>query len=324
MMMNSSKFLFLTTMLMGITMSVSSNNWIMIWCGLEISLVSIIPQMINKYVMSSESMMKYFIVQSISSSMLMLGLMIMIMKGDYNYDFMLTTALLVKMGVSPFHNWVLTVIEGIELFMVLLLLTINKIAPITLMTYFNSMYSLIILLTILTGAIMGLNQSSMKKIIGYSSIFNMGFILVVMKYSLMWIFYLSIYSMLIGFVIFYMHIQKISFMNQMAFSEMIINKMSLWMNMLSMGGMPPLIGFSIKYMVMMQMIKSNMMTMIVIMIMASLLVMFFYLRIAFVSLMSNSLMQKTKLLKLNEFSSWMMILNLMALPMLMFSKNLMI
>nr|UGN61563.1 NADH dehydrogenase subunit 2 [Paracyba sp.] len=320
--MNSSKLLFMTTMVLGIIMSISSNNWITIWCGLEISLVSMIPLMINKSVNSSESMMKYFIVQSISSSMLMLGLMTMIMKGDYNYGYILTTALIMKMGVVPFHNWVLTVIEGIEFIMILIMLTINKIAPITLMSYFNNSFTVIVMLTVMTGAIMGVNQSSMKKIIGYSSIFNMGFIIMVMKNSLMWISYLTVYTVLISYLMFYMFMQKISFINQMAFSEMTMNKISLWMNMLSMGGMPPLIGFSIKYMVMIQMIKTQMISLVVIMIMASLLVMFFYLRMTFVSLMANSLIQKTKLMKMNELSSWMMIINMMAMPMLMLTKSL--
>nr|YP_010583104.1 NADH dehydrogenase subunit 2 [Opamata lipcowa]UGN61550.1 NADH dehydrogenase subunit 2 [Opamata lipcowa] len=321
MLMNSSKLLFMSSMCMGIIMSISSNNWIMMWCGLEISLVSIIPQMINKYIKSSESMMKYFIVQSISSSMLMLGLMIMIMKGDYNYDYMLTSALLIKTGVSPFHNWVLTVLEGIEPFMMLILLTINKMAPLTLLSYLTSNYTLVAMMTILTGAIMGINQSSMKKIIGYSSIFNMGFMLTAMKKSMMWILYLTIYSLLMLYVIMYMNKQKISFINQMTFSELITNKISLWMNMLSMGGMPPLIGFSIKFMIITQMIKLKMMTLMSIMIMSSLLVMFFYLRMTFVSLMTKSTIQKSKLTKLNKLSSWMLIINLMTMPTLMLSKT---
>nr|WRY72448.1 NADH dehydrogenase subunit 2 [Warodia biguttata] len=320
MLINSSKLLFLTTMCMGIIMSVSSNNWIMIWCGLEISLVSMTPLMINKSVNSSESMMKYFIMQSISSSMLMLGLMTMIMSGDYNYGYMVTTALMIKMGVAPFHNWVLTVLEGLECIMIIIMLTINKIAPITLMSYLNSTFNMIILLTAMTGALLGLNQSSMKKIIGYSSIFNMAFILAVIKYSSMWFYYLIIYSVLISYLLIYMNQYKISFINQMAFSEKMENKISLWMNMLSMGGMPPLIGFSIKYMVMVYMITNKMNFLMTFMVMASLLVMFYYLRMSFMALMSNSLIQKNKLLKINKLSSSITVFNMMTMPSLMLSK----
>nr|YP_009775984.1 NADH dehydrogenase subunit 2 [Paraahimia luodianensis]QJA16294.1 NADH dehydrogenase subunit 2 [Paraahimia luodianensis] len=322
-MMNSSKMLFMMTMWLGIIISISSNNWIMIWCGLEITLVSIVPQMINKSNNSSESMMKYFIVQSISSSILMLSLMTMIMSGDYNYSYLMTTALLIKMGVAPFHNWVLTVIEELEHYMIMIILTVNKIAPVTIMSYFNNKLNLIIMLTILTGSIMALNQSSMKKIIGYSSIFNMGFMITALKNSMMWIMYLFVYSILISYLLMYMYLNKIKFINQMIMSEMLVTKMTMWMNMLSMGGMPPLIGFSIKYMIMMYMIKSKMIVTISIMIMASLMVMFFYLRMMFSSFMINSLINKNNLLKINKISSWMLIINLISLPILMISTNFM-
>nr|QZZ18310.1 NADH dehydrogenase subunit 2 [Eurhadina jarrayi] len=319
---NSSKMMFFSTMMMSITLSISSNNWIMIWCGLEISLVSIIPMMINNMMISSESTMKYFIVQSISSAMLMLSMMIMIMKGDYNYDYILMTALLMKTGVAPFHNWVLTVVEGLSLNMMLILLTINKIAPITIMSYNCQSLTMIIMVTVTVSAILGLNQNSIKKIIGYSSIFNMGFLIAVLKSNWMWMFYLLIYSTLMFMLVVMMKLTKIKFVNQMIFMGLFNNKLSLWLTMLSTGGMPPLMGFSIKYMVMLNMISNKMILLMIIMLMTSLIVMFFYLRMTFVSMMNNSMMIKNKLFVLNEMSSMMIILNITTLPMIMYVKML--
>nr|UFK32205.1 NADH dehydrogenase subunit 2 [Agnesiella roxana] len=321
MMMNSSKMLFYTTMLMGIMMSISANNWIMVWCGLEISLISFIPLMVTKLLISSESTMKYFIVQSISSSMLMLSMLIMVMKGDYNYNYMLTTSLLIKMGVAPFHNWVLTIIEGLDLMMVMILLTINKIAPITLMSYILTTMMIIICLTILTGSIMGLNQNSIKKLIGYSSIFNMGMLISIMKFNLMWSLYLMVYSILLIMLYSIMKVSKINFINQMVFSENLSTKLSLWLTMLSMGGMPPLLGFSIKYMVMMTMIVMKYISLIILMVMASLMTMFFYMRMMFLSIMNNSTINKIKLFNLNEMSTWTIMINMFSLPMVMVIKT---
>nr|WRY72474.1 NADH dehydrogenase subunit 2 [Aguriahana wutyshana] len=318
--MNSSKMLFLTTMVMGITMSISSSNWIMIWCGLEISLISFIPLMINKLTISSESMMKYFIVQSISSSMLMLGMLIMIMSGDYNYDYMLLTALLIKSGVSPFHNWVLTVLEGLSLSMLMIMLTINKIAPLTLMSYLTNKTMMIIIITVLVGAILGLNQNSIKKMIGYSSIFNMGFILSVLKFNLMWIFYLTIYSIMLLMMMVILNVNNVNYINQMVFSETISNKMSLWINLLSMGGMPPLVGFSIKYMSMWYLISMKLVLTISIMVMLSLLIMFLYLRMTFLALMNNSITNKIKMFNSNEISMYIMCVNTLTLPIMFLVK----
>nr|WRY72487.1 NADH dehydrogenase subunit 2 [Yangida basnetti] len=318
---NSSKMLFYTTMMMGIIMSISSSNWIMMWCGLEISLISIIPLMISKSMMSSESTMKYFIIQSISSAMLMMAMMIMIMKGDYNYDFLLTTSLLISTGVAPFHNWVLTVIEGLNMWMVLITLTINKISPMTLMSYVITSVTMIMWITIMVGSMMGLNQNSIKKLIGYSSIFNMGLILMIIKSNLMWIYYLIIYSVMMMLMIKLMNDMKIMFINQTVYMESMKNKMTLWTNMLSMGGMPPFMGFSIKYLVMNQMIKMNMIPLVSFMMMMSLIVMFFYLRMTFLSIMSSSIIKKSLIFKLNPTTIWMLSTTLMSLPVILLTKS---
>uniref|UniRef100_UPI0030030649 NADH dehydrogenase subunit 2 n=1 Tax=Thailocyba longilobula TaxID=3019674 RepID=UPI0030030649 len=322
MLMNSSKLLFYSTMLLGIFMSISSNNWIMIWCSLEISLMSIIPLMISKLMISSESAMKYFIVQSISSAMLMMAMLTMIMKGDYNYSYMLTTSLLIKTGVAPFHNWVLTVIEGLDLWLMLVTLTLNKIAPLTLISYSTKSMVIIILITMMAGSIMGINQNSLKKLIGYSSIFNMGLILTVIKSNLTWIYYLMIYSMMLMLITTVLMKTKMMFVNQTIFLGSMSNKISIWLNLLSMGGMPPLMGFSIKFMVMNQMINSKLFTLTSMMLMMSLLVMFFYLRITFMSIMNNSLMKKMTLFKITSTSWLTTLINSMSLPIILLMKPL--
>nr|WRY72409.1 NADH dehydrogenase subunit 2 [Eurhadina rubra] len=317
---NLSTMLFYTTMILGIVMSISSNNWIMMWCGLEISLVSIIPLMISKLVISSESVMKYFIVQSVSSTMLMLSMMVMVMSGDYNYNYLLVSSLLIKMGVVPFHNWVLTVLEGLDLMMVFIILTINKIAPLTLLSYVMKGVTIIIIITVVLGSTMGLNQNSVKKVIGYSSIFNMGFIITVLKFNWMWMLYMMVYSMLMIMLMLILMINKIMHINQMIFIEMLINKMSMWVVLLSMGGLPPLIGFSIKYMVMLHMISMKIMSVMLLMLLTSLIVMFFYLRMTFLSIMSNSTTLTTKMFELNEISSMIMLINLIMLPIIISMK----
>nr|QHB74165.1 NADH dehydrogenase subunit 2 [Bolanusoides shaanxiensis] len=317
---NSSKLLFYSMMMTGIMMTISANNWIMMWCGLEISLISFMPLMISKLMISSESSMKYFIVQSISSSMLMLSMLIMVMSGDYNYNYLFTTAMLIKTGVPPFHNWVLTVIEGLELKSMFMLLTINKIAPLTLMSYLIMTITIIILMTIMVGATMGLNQNSVKKLMGYSSIFNMGLILSVIKINTMWMVYLLIYSTILMMMLMIVKKTMSMYVNQMIFSETILNKMNIWISMLSMGGMPPLMGFSIKYMVLMQLIQSKMIITASIMIITSLIMMFMYLRITFMSIMSNSITSKMKLFKLNEMSMMSITINMTTLTILMITK----
>nr|UBT70824.1 NADH dehydrogenase subunit 2 [Eupteryx gracilirama] len=319
---NSSKLLFYSTMMMGIMMTISSNNWIMMWCGMEISLVSFIPLMISKSMMSSESSIKYFIVQSISSSMLMLGVMFMVMKGDYNYKYLMMTALLMKTGICPLHNWVLTVLEGLDFKMTFIMLSFNKIAPLTVLSYMmtSMSMSLVIFLTLILGSIMGLNQNSIKKLMGYSSIFNMGFILSIIKVNLMWMLYLTVYSMLLLMMTNLMINSNINLINQMMFSSSMIISLTLWINMLSMGGMPPFMGFSIKYMVMILLLQNKLNLMISFMLLSSLLVMFFYLRMTFVSSMNNFITNKIKLFYFKKMPMWIIVMNTMTLPMMLMVK----
>uniref|UniRef100_UPI003001EB6A NADH dehydrogenase subunit 2 n=1 Tax=Yangisunda ramosa TaxID=3019675 RepID=UPI003001EB6A len=317
---NLSKMLFYTTMMMGITLTMSSNNWMTMWCGLELSMMSIIPLMISKSMISSESTMKYFIMQSISSAMLMMTMLTMIMSGDYNYSFLLTTSLLVKTGVAPFHTWLLTVIEGLEPWMMMITLTINKLAPLTMISYTTKTIMMIIMLTMILGSVSGLNQNSFSKLIGYSSIFNMGLIMSIIKINLMWIYYLTIYSLMMLMLIFNLIKWKINFLNQSMMSEFLLNKMSMWLNILSMGGMPPLLGFSIKYMVITQLISTKMISLVSMMVMMSLITMFFYLRMSFMSMMNYSIMNKMKLFKLSLTSIMMLMINLLTLPIVMLSK----
>nr|WRY72461.1 NADH dehydrogenase subunit 2 [Zorka maculata] len=322
MMMNSSKMLFSTTMILGIITTTSSNNWIMMWCGLEISMISFIPLMINKKSISSESTIKYFIVQSVSSSILMLGLVFMIMKGDYNYEYMLMTALLVKTGVAPFHNWVLTVLSGLSYNMCLIMISINKVAPLLMMSFLTTSISMIIMITMIVGAVLGINQNSFKKIIGYSSIYNMGLILTIIKSNIMWILYMTVYSIMLFLMIYIIKINYIDFINQMVMMETINNKMSMWMNLLSMGGMPPFMGFFIKYIVLYEMInmKSMMLSMLITLIISSLLVMMFYMRITFLAVMNNLMYCKNKMYNIYETSLWVIVINISMLPILFMIK----
>uniref|UniRef100_UPI0030028C17 NADH dehydrogenase subunit 2 n=1 Tax=Limassolla uncata TaxID=3019672 RepID=UPI0030028C17 len=318
---NLSKIMFMNTFMVGIMMSISSNNWILIWCGLEISMISFIPLMVSKKIISAESSIKYFIVQSVSSSLLMLGMLIMIMKGGYNYDYMVKSSLLMKMGVAPFHNWILTVIEGLKPHMMFIMLTINKVAPITIMSYMLSSMILLICLNALMASIMSINQNSVKKLLTYSSIMNMSFVLIIIKLNLMWTVYFLLYSILLLMMTILMINFKIIYMNQIIMTN---NKMSsnilIWMIMLSMGGMPPLVGFSIKYMVLQVMINTKMYLTLSIMILASLIMMMVYLRLTFISMMNSSLSLKLVSYNMKYSSTMMLIMNFSLIPMIFLMK----
>lgn len=301
-------------------MSIRSNNWIMTWCGLEISMVSFIPLIINKLIISSESSIKYFIVQRVRSIILMLSIMVIIIKGEYNYNYILITSLLIKVGASPFHNWVLTVLEGLNYYSAIILLTIGKLTPLTLINYIKTNLIVPILLTTLIGSIISLNQNSIKKIIGYSSIFNIALIISILKVNLLWIGYLILYSIIIIILIKITINNKTIFINQMVFSDIIVNKLTLWIVLLSMGGLPPLIGFSLKLITISYLTEIKSITLISIIIITSLMIIVLYLRITFISILNNSILNKNKMFNLKRTSIWIIIINLTTIPIALSAK----
>nr|UBS91930.1 NADH dehydrogenase subunit 2 [Anagonalia melichari] len=322
MIMNSTKMLFYTTMIIGVMVCISSNNWMMIWSGLEMSLMSFLPIMIGTNLLSSESMMKYFIIQSLSSSLLMAGLIFIMMNKEMNFIIMIS--LMLKIGMSPFHNWVLSVIEGLDLKSIFFLLTLMKISPMMIMSYMKEMIWISVFISLIVGAIFGINQNSMRKILGYSSIFNIGFVCSCINEMSMWVTYMIIYSFMLLSLIFMIFKLNIYYLNQIMINEFDFKiKISFWLIMMSFGGVPPFLGFMNKLMVFEYMIMNNQYFLLIIMIISSLIVMFYYIRMTYLSIMMSSISLKWNIFSLNYSMLFFMVMNMMIFSLLIFLKLLM-
>nr|AWV83211.1 NADH dehydrogenase subunit 2 [Euterpnosia chibensis] len=286
---NSSNMLFLTFMLIGIVISISSNNWLGCWMGIEINLISFLPIMMNSVsVYSSESMMKYFIIQGMGSSLLFFSLMLMFI---YNMNYLMMISLLIKMGCPPFHLWFPSVMEGLSWFNCFMLSTIQKFVPIMLISYLNLNVTLFIIMSSLWGSLGGLMYSSLRKIIAYSSIYNLGWMIsgtYIINYS--WIIYYLIYSLTLMMVCYSFYIFGMNYLNQFFLVSMDYMKLIFMMIIfLSMGGMPPFMGFFPKMILVYCLILNKMFFVCFILLVSALLVMFFYLRVIFTGLMIYSI-----------------------------------
>nr|ASM41878.1 NADH dehydrogenase subunit 2 [Scaphoideus varius] len=293
--MNSTKLLLANTMMIGVIMTICSNNWVSMWMGLEMSLLSFIPFMQTKNVISSESMIKYFIMQSVASTLLLLSVVIMLVVEAFMMNEMvMSMAMLIKLGSAPFHNWVILIIETMNYLTMIIMLTLLKIPPLLIMFQVNSsMLMLPIILGMIVGSMFGLNQSSMRKTIGYSSIFNMSLVLTSINSFNITIVYMTLYSISLFLLVNTIKYLKINFISQMILNEHnAFMKINLWINMLSMGGFPPLIGFLSKMLVIQLMLQNNEYLLTFLLVMTSMLVMAFYMRLAFTSMISYSTSKK--------------------------------
>nr|WAX39220.1 NADH dehydrogenase subunit 2 [Anaplecta sp. 8 ZQW-2020] len=286
------------TLISGILISISSNSWLGVWMGLEINLLSFIPIMSSTDdMMTTEASMKYFIVQAMASSILIfmittLHLMKMYKTDSSSYSTMLMNIpLLVKLGAAPFHWWFPSVMEGLLWNNCFILLTIQKLAPLMLISYtlnINELSNLIILASVIVGSMGGYNQTSLRKILTYSSINHLGWMIsaTILSKSMMMM-YLIIYSTmnLIMTSIFNStnssHINQIHSMDHYSAPMKILTMLTL----LSLGGLPPLIGFLPKWLMILYMMNTQYLLTITTMIMTSLITLFYYMRLAYATFM---------------------------------------
>nr|YP_010531307.1 NADH dehydrogenase subunit 2 [Mileewa amplimacula]UXX17566.1 NADH dehydrogenase subunit 2 [Mileewa amplimacula] len=317
---NLTNILMYYILMMGVLLSISSNNWMMMWSGLEISLMSFIPLMSGGMI-GSESSMKYFIIQSISSTLLILSILMMITT-KFEYKFIMMISLMLKMGVAPFHNWVLSIINSLEYKLLFMLLSIMKIAPLVMMSYLNYCNDFIIMLSLIIGSIFSLNQNSIRKLLVYSSIYNMAYILSTININYIWTMYITVYSTILLLLVLMMNKMKINYFNQFMMNDFsFLFKMNLWISLLSLGGMPPLLGFLPKLIIMEMMILKKSFILILMMILSSLIVMFFYMRMVFLAFMNYSIMNK-KSLNFSKLSIWSLMINTNMFPFLISLKYL--
>nr|YP_010026603.1 NADH dehydrogenase subunit 2 [Phyllocnistis citrella]QOQ85851.1 NADH dehydrogenase subunit 2 [Phyllocnistis citrella] len=304
---NLNKIFFFFILIFSTLISISSNSWLGCWIGLEINLLSFIPLITNcNNMSSSEASLKYFLIQTIASINFIFFILLNIyFMNFFKYNDFITilmnSSMLMKMGSFPFHFWYPNIIEGLSWMNCFILMTWQKITPMILLSYYFNFNFLIFILIFnsIIGAIGGINQTSLRKILVYSSINNLSWMMMSILISEnLWILYFVIYSMLILFLCFMFNFFKINFFNQLFSMNMNnIMKMSLLFNFLSLGGLPPFLGFLPKWMMINFFLEKNFYFLTFIFIMMSLVLLFFYIRIMFTMFLFNNF--KIKWFKIN-------------------------
>nr|AML26653.1 NADH dehydrogenase subunit 2 [Ptiliidae sp. BMNH 1274724] len=283
------KYIFMIMLIMGTMTSISSYSWFGMWMGLEINLLSFIPLMKNNNDISNESMIKYFIIQSLASMILLLSII------SFNYyNLMMNCALLTKLGAAPFHFWFTQVMESLNWFNAFLLLTWQKIAPLIMMTYNIQMnlFILIIIFNMIISGMMSFNQNSLRMILTYSSINHIGWMISSLMFKkLILLNYFSIYAISNLMIIYFFN--KMNFYMKFQLSSKIMKnllKIFLMMNFMNLGGIPPFIGFYPKWLIMNNLMENSMMMLMFVMIMLTLLMLFIYMNL----LLSNFMLSSNK------------------------------
>nr|WVD73161.1 NADH dehydrogenase subunit 2 [Monolepta wilcoxi] len=312
------KLFFFNTLMLGTFVAISAYSWFNMWIGLEINLLSMIPLMksnTNKF--PAEATLKYFITQALASTVILFAMIMMLnsmeyisMQFEYNYLMIMNSALLTKLGAAPFHAWFPEVMEGLNWLNNLILLTWQKLAPMVLIMYnfkMSTFFSIIIISSSIIGSILGFNQISTRKIMAYSSINHIAWMLAsMMNFKMIWFSYFIIYSAITLNTVMIFFMFNIFYLNQLFLNlnSSKLMKMFFIFNFLSLGGLPPFLGFLPKWLVVSNLVNNNFYTLSFILIIFTLITLFFYIRITLSTLTISS---SETLLKTSNFNNFFLI-----------------
>nr|AIQ84900.1 NADH dehydrogenase subunit 2 [Atlapetes fulviceps] len=291
--------IFIISLLLGTTITISSNHWVMAWMGLEINTLAILP-LISKshHPRAIEAATKYFLTQATASTLVLFSSMTNAWcTGQWDItqlthptsSLILTSAVAMKLGLVPFHFWFPEVLQGSPLITGLLLSTLMKLPPITLlyMTSPSLNPALLTTLAILSAAFggwMGLNQTQVRKILAFSSISHLGWMAIIIIYNpklTLLNFYL--YAMMTTTVFLTLNTIKVFKLSTLMTTWTKIPPLStmLLLTLLSLAGLPPLTGFLPKWLIIQELTKQDMAPAATLISLLSLLSLFFYLRLAY-------------------------------------------
>uniref|UniRef100_Q1W9F8 NADH-ubiquinone oxidoreductase chain 2 n=1 Tax=Pseudotriakis microdon TaxID=172663 RepID=Q1W9F8_9CHON len=284
---------------LGTTLTFIGSHWLLVWMGLEINTLAIIPLMIRQHhPRAVEATTKYFITQATASTLLLFASVTNAWtSGEWSLIEMLnptsatlaTIALALKIGLAPLHFWLPEVLQGLDLTTGLILSTWQKLAPFAILLQLYPLLNpnLLLFLGVLStvvGGWGGLNQTQLRKIMAYSSIANLGWMITILHYApnlTLLNLILYIIMTLTTFLLFKIfNSTKINSISSSSTKSPLLSIIAL-MTLLSLGGLPPLSGFMPKWLILEELTKQGLFTMATIMAFMTLLSLFFYLRLCY-------------------------------------------
>nr|AAS91407.1 NADH dehydrogenase subunit 2 [Megaderma lyra] len=298
--MNPPAFIMISlTIILGTVIVMMSSHWLLIWIGFEMNMLAIIPMLMKRHnPRAVEAATKYFLTQATASMLLMLAVVTnLLYSGQWTVtnitnplaSITMTLALAMKLGLSPFHFWVPEVTQGVPLSSGLVLLTWQKLAPLSVLYQISHSINPSLLLTmsltsIAIGGWGGLNQTQLRKILAYSSIAHMGWMTAVLIYNpTLTLVNLTLYILMTSstFMLFMYNSSTTTLTLSHLWNKSPVIATSILTLMLSLGGLPPLTGFLPKWMIIQELTKNENIILPTLMAMMALLSLYFYMRLTY-------------------------------------------
>nr|YP_010045244.1 NADH dehydrogenase subunit 2 [Semotilus corporalis]QPF96826.1 NADH dehydrogenase subunit 2 [Semotilus corporalis]QWE37293.1 NADH dehydrogenase subunit 2 [Semotilus corporalis]UZC54282.1 NADH dehydrogenase subunit 2 [Semotilus corporalis] len=291
--------LLLSSLGLGTTLTFASTHWLLAWMGLEINTLAIMPLMAqHHHPRAVEATTKYFLTQATAAAMILFaGTTNAWFSGSWDMNdisspiasAMIMSALALKIGLAPMHFWMPEVMQGLDLLTGLILSTWQKLAPLALIIQVAHAVDPLLLtalgfMSALVGGWGGLNQTQLRKILAYSSIAHMGWMIIVLQYApQLTLLALLTYIFMTSAAFITLKISSTTKINALAitWSKSPLLTATTALVLLSLGGLPPLTGFMPKWLILQELTAQNLPLPATVMAFTALLSLYFYLRLCY-------------------------------------------
>ena len=320
--------------LLGQMVMISGNNFLIIYLGLELMSLALyaLVALRRDHTVSTEAAMKYFILGALASGFMLYGIsMLYGATGSLNLSevakvaasptanktilvfgiVFLVAGLAFKLGVVPFHMWVPDVYQGSPTAVTLLLGGAPKLAAfaITFRLLVEGLFSqavdwqqMLVVLAVLSmaiGNITAIAQTNLKRMLAYSTISQMGFMLLGLlsgvangntslaaeAYSSAMFYSITYVLTTLGTFGVIMLLARSGFEAENLDDLKGLNKRSPWfafvmlLLMFSLAGIPPMMGFYAKLSVLQAVVSTGQIWLAIVAVLFSLIGTFYYLRV---------------------------------------------
>nr|AEP83103.1 NADH dehydrogenase subunit 2 [Alatina alata] len=296
--------------LLGTLLILSSDHWLLVYLGLELQTLSLFVIVVypGVTVKTTEAGLKFFVLGALSSGLFLFGILGVFMETGtlwissstdclantysslWPYSFLICSVFF-KLGVAPFHFWLPDVYQGVSLNNIMLLSTVPKIGAWGVLCKLGVLTGWIVigaLASMIIGAVGAINQSSLFRLVAYSGIVHMGFIIWPLAYCssyglLISSVYLMIYSLSV--VLWMGPLSSLSFhkWNLIELAGVYKKNSALGLTqvftLFSLAGVPPLLGFFVKWWVIQQAISESYLFLALFSIVVTVIGAIYYLRV---------------------------------------------
>nr|AAD13254.1 NADH dehydrogenase subunit 2 [Hybopsis zanema] len=289
----------LSSLGLGTTLTFASSHWLLAWMGLEINTLAIIPLMAqHHHPRAVEATTKYFLIQATAAAVILFASTTNAwITGQWNMTdmsnpiatTMIFAALSLKIGLAPLHFWMPEVMQGLDLMTGLVLSTWQKLAPFALIIQTAQAFDPLLLTALgltstLVGGWGGLNQTQLRKVLAYSSIAHMGWMIIILQHAP----HLTFFALLT-----YILMTSAAFLTlKFSYATKVGTLATTWSKsplltattalvLLSLGGLPPLTGFMPKWLILQELTKQDLPFTATVMALAALISLYFYLRLCY-------------------------------------------